>query len=86
MTALDRSPGRERRGCPSSMVNAKHDTHSHESTSNGESGYQREIFDGNVLYEGFRRAEQGSDWKPQVQRFEMSYLLGLSSIHNGLKP
>lgn len=85
MTALDRSPGRERRGCPSSMVNAKHDTHSHESTSNGESGYQREIFDGNVLYEGFRRAEQGSDWKPQVQRFEMSYLLGLSSIHNGLK-
>lgn len=67
------------------MVNTKHDTHSYESTSNGESGYQREIFDGNLLYESFRRAEQGSDWKPQVQRFEMTYLLGLSTIQSGLE-
>lgn len=48
------------------MVNTKHDTHSYESTSNGERGYQREIFDGNVLYESFIRAKQGSDWKPNL--------------------
>ena len=62
------------------MVNTKHDTHSYESTSNGESGYQREIFDGNVLYESFLKAKQGSDWKPQVQRFEMNLLFELSGL------
>lgn len=62
------------------MVNTKHDTHSYESTSNGERGYQREIFDGNVLYESFLRAKQGSDWKPIVQRFEMNLLFELSGL------
>ena len=60
------------------MVNTKHDTHAYERTSNGERGYQREIFDGNVLYESFLKAKQGSDWKPQVQRFEMNLLFELS--------
>lgn len=62
------------------MVNTKHDTHSYESTSNGERGYQREIFDGNLLYESFLRAKQGSEWNPQVQRFEMNYLIELSNL------
>ena len=62
------------------MVNAKHDAASYESC-----GYQREIFDGNALYDAFRRAEKGSDWKPQVQKFEMTYLLGLSCIQTDLK-
>lgn len=66
-------------------VNTKHDTRSYESTSNGESGYQREISDGNSLYDGFLRAKQGSDWKPMVQRFEMTYLLGLAEIQKGLE-
>jgi RNA-directed DNA polymerase len=66
------------------MVNTKHDTHSYESTSNGESGYQREIFDGNVLYESFLKAKQGSDWKPQVQKFEMNYLLELADLQSDL--
>lgn len=66
------------------MVNTKHDTHSYESTSNGERGYQREIFDGNVLYESFIRAKQGSDWKPQVQKFEMNYLFELSDLQTEL--
>lgn len=66
------------------MVNTKHDTHSYESTRNGESGYQREIFDGNVLYESFIRAKQGSDWKTQVQRFEMNYLLELAALQKEL--
>lgn len=57
------------------MVNAKHDTTSYENC-----GYQREIFDGNSLYDAFVKAKQGSDWKPQVQQFEMTYLLGLSKI------
>lgn len=66
------------------MVNTKHDTHSYESTSNGERGYQREIFDGNVLYESFIRAKQGSDWKPQVQKFEMNYLFELADLQTEL--
>lgn len=67
------------------MVNAKHDTHSYESTSNGERGYQREIFDGNLLYESFLRAKQGSDWKPQVQKFEMNYLIELAGLQKELE-
>lgn len=67
------------------MVNTKHDTRSYESTSNGERGYQREIFDGNLLYESFLRAKQGSEWKPQVQRFEMNYLIELSNLQKELK-
>lgn len=62
------------------MVNAKHDATSYESCS-----YQREIFDGNALYDAMRKAEQGSDWKPQVQRFGMTYLLGLSKMQEQLR-
>lgn len=62
------------------MVNTKHDTSAYESR-----GYQREIFDGNVLYEAKNKAMKGSDWKPQVQRFEMTYLLELSKMQRELK-
>lgn len=62
------------------MVNTKHDTTSYENC-----GYQREIFDGNVLYESFLRAKQGSDWKPQVQKFEMNYLLELAALQKELE-
>ena len=62
------------------MVNAKHDTFCYDSE-----GYQREIFDGNALFEANTRAKKGSDWKPQVQRFEMTYLLELSRIQRELK-
>lgn len=61
------------------MVNTKHDTSSYESR-----GYQREIYDGNVLYEAYLRAKKGSDWKPQVQKFEMNYLLELSKMQKDL--
>jgi len=40
----------------------------------------REIFDGNALFESKKRAAQGSDWKPQVQKFDMTWLLGLRQI------
>lgn len=62
------------------MVNTKHDTSSYESR-----GYQREIFDGNVLYEAKNKAMKSSDWKPQVQRFEMTYLLELSKMQRDLE-
>ena len=62
------------------MVNAKHDTFCYDSE-----GYQREIFDGNALFEAYKRAKKGSDWKPQVQRFEMTYLLELSRIQRELQ-
>ena len=62
------------------MVNAKHDTLCYDSK-----GYQREIFDGNALFEAYKRAKKGSDWKPQVQRFEMTYLLELSRIQRELQ-
>lgn len=67
------------------MVNAKHDTDTYECACNGRNGYQREIFDGNALYDAYTRAKRGSDWKTEVQRFEMSYLLGLSEIQRQLK-
>ena len=51
----------------SNKVNAKHDTATYECC-----GYQREIFDGNALYDAFLKAKQGSDWKPQVQKYEMA--------------
>jgi len=62
------------------MVNTKHDTTSYENC-----GYQREIFDGNLLYESFLRAKQGCDWKPKVQQFEMTYLLSLAEIQKELE-
>lgn len=62
------------------MVNTKHDTSSYESR-----GYQREIFDGNALYDAYNRAKKGSDWKPQVQKFEMMYLLELAPMQEDLK-
>lgn len=61
------------------MVKAKHDATSYESR-----GYQREIYDGNALYDAMRKAEQGSDWKPQVQKYEMTYLLGLAKMQTEL--
>jgi len=68
------------------MVNTKHDTQSYETTRlSGERGYKREIFDGNSLYDAYLRAKQGSDWKPQVQQFEMSYLLELSKMQEELE-
>lgn len=62
------------------MVNTKHDTTTYECV-----GYQREIFDGNALFDAYKRAKKGSDWKPQVQRFEMVYLLELSRIQRELE-
>lgn len=62
------------------MVNTKHDTGGYD-----HSCYQREIFNGNSLYEAFLRAKQGSDWKPQVQRFEMTYLLELARMQRELE-
>lgn len=49
------------------MVNTKCDTSYYDRR-----GYQRKIFDGNVLYESKAKAMKGSDWKPQVQRFNMT--------------
>lgn len=66
------------------MVNTKHDTHSYESTKNGESGYQREIYNIEVLYEAFQKVKVGSDWKPQVQKFEMNLLTELVNIREEL--
>ena len=62
------------------MVNAKHDTGYYDSSC-----YQREIFDGNALYDAYKRAKQGSDWKPQVQKFEMTYLLELAAMQKQLE-
>ena len=62
------------------MVNTKHDTSSYESR-----GYQREIFDGNALYDAYLRAKKGSDWKSQVQNFEMNWLVELSKIQQSLE-
>lgn len=66
---------------PQDVVNTKHDTSSYESNR----GYKREIFDGNSLYEAFLKAKKNSDWKPQVQKFEMNYLIRLGAMQRELE-
>lgn len=63
----------------SDTINDKHDTTSYENCS-----YPREIFDGNLLYESFLKAKQGSSWKPSVQKFDFIYLLHLAELHKQL--
>lgn len=67
------------------MVNTKHDTDTYECAYNGRNGYQREIYDGNALYDAYIKGKEGSDWKPQVQRFEMTYLLELAQMQELLE-
>ncbi len=62
------------------IVNDKHDTITYEYYS-----YQREIFNVELLYEAFQKSKQGSDWKPQVQKFEMNLLTELSKLSKELK-
>lgn len=62
------------------MVNTKHDTVSYEST-----GYQREIFNIEVLYNAFQKTKQNSDWKPEVQRFEINLLSELVKLYYEIK-
>lgn len=62
------------------MVNTKHDAASYENCRQ-----KRDIYDGNLLYESFIRAKKGSDWKPQVQRFEMNYLIELANLQKTLQ-
>ncbi|NMA74547.1 MAG: Reverse transcriptase (RNA-dependent DNA polymerase) [Bacteroidales bacterium] len=62
------------------IVNTKHDTTTYECCS-----YQREIFNIELLYESYQKSKIGSDWKPQVQRFEMNLLTELTKLHKELK-
>lgn len=62
------------------MVNTKHDTDSYENF-----GYQREIFNPNTLYSAYLKAKRNSDWKPQVQRYEMNLLIELANLYRELK-
>lgn len=62
------------------MVNTKHDTISYESI-----GYKREIFNIEVLYNAFQKAKQNSDWKPEVQKFEINLLPELVKLHHEIK-
>lgn len=62
-------------------VNSKRDTASYDC-----SGYQHEILcNMDNLYKAFKKAKQGSDWKPQVQKFEMNYLVELAKIQEELQ-
>ena len=73
---------RERRRCPSNMVNTKHDATSYENCS-----YKHEIkiYDANILYEGFLRQKRVSGWKPQTQRFQMNLLSNLSKLQKEIR-
>lgn len=61
-------------------VNTKRDTGIYEC-----SGCEREIYDGNILYDSFLKSKTGSDWKGSVQKFEMNYLFRLAKIQKELK-
>lgn len=67
------------------MVNTKRDTQHYDVDGqySGE-GYKHEIFDTNILYESFLLAKKGSDWKPQVQKFEMNYLFNIIRMQKEL--
>jgi len=62
------------------MVNTKHDATSYENCS-----YQREISNINVLYDAFMKAKVDSDWKPQVQKFEINLLTELIKLQKELQ-
>ncbi len=62
------------------MVNTKHDTASYESCS-----YKREIFNINALYDSYNKSKRNSDWKSQVQKYEMNHLLELTKLYYELK-
>lgn len=62
------------------MVNTKHDTASYENCS-----YEREIFNSNNLYTGYKKTKQNSDWKPSVQNYEMNFLVRLSQLYKEIK-
>lgn len=62
------------------MVNTKHDTTSYENCS-----YQREISNINALYDAFMKAKIDSDWKPQVQKFEINLLTELVKLQKELQ-
>lgn len=64
----------------SHLVNAKHDITSYENCD-----YLREIYDCNLLYESYLKARKGSQWKPQVQKFGLYYLLNIVKISNELR-
>ena len=68
------------------MVNTKRDTQHYDvdGQHSGE-GYRREIFDANLLYESFLLAKKGSDWKPQVQKFEMNSLFEIFQMQDELQ-
>ena len=61
------------------MVNTTHDAAPYE-----ERGCQRAITNADALYTAFRKSCKNSDWKPQVQRFEMFYLFELLQIQQEL--
>ena len=61
------------------MVNTKHDTGGYD-----RSCYQREIFNGNSLYNAFIKSRRGCGWKPQVQQFEMNLLPELAKMRREL--
>lgn len=62
------------------MGNNKHDARPYE-----DRGYQREIYDLNVLHESFKRARKSSAWKPDTQRFSMYWLLEIAKMSKQLQ-
>lgn len=62
------------------MVNTKHDAASYENCS-----YEREIFNSNNLYKGFKKTKQNSDWKPSVQKYEIYFLPEIAKLYNEIR-
>lgn len=62
------------------MVNTKHDATSYENCS-----YEREIFNSNNLYKGFKKTKQNSDWKPSVQKYEIYFLPEIAKLYNEIR-
>lgn len=66
--------------------NHKRDAAGYDWRQQGCESYQHEILcDANNLYTAFLRAKKNSDWKTQVQKFEMTYLVELAKIQRDLQ-
>lgn len=62
------------------MVNTKHDAGNYDCSRS-----KREIYNSDALYDAYRKAIEGSDWKYSVQTYESTWLLNLARVQDELK-
>lgn len=63
------------------ILNKKHDAVSYETYScKREIIPMRKITDANAIYDAYKRAVHGTEWKLAVQKFQMNWLIGIANL------